>query len=125
MLNIICGATIIGGYNERKRAVPNASTLARPFTTLTPTYHGRKPGMQKQNTTPAPIQKRCAVCAALKCKCAQTLKACADCSTYTPIKALIERPDGREVCPTCQGKIERLAARKQQLDFFGQEILFN
>jgi hypothetical protein len=69
--------------------------------------------------------KLCGVCAALKCKCPQTLKACADCSTYTPIKALIVKPDRREVCPTCQGRIERLAASKQQLDFFGQETLFN
>lgn len=53
----------------------------------------------------------------------QTLKPCADCETYTPIFSLIEKPDGREVCPTCQGKIERLAVSKQQLDFFGQHRL--
>lgn len=64
-------------------------------------------------------------CADPECKCQKTLKACADCSTYTPLARLIEKPDGREVCPTCQGKIERLAASKQQLDFFGQDSLFN
>jgi len=55
----------------------------------------------------------------------QLLKPCADCDTYTPIKSLLEKPDGREVCLTCQGKIERLSESKRQLDFFGQESLFN
>jgi hypothetical protein len=54
----------------------------------------------------------------------EPLKACADCDKYTPINSLIEKPDGREVCPTCQGKIERLAASNRQLEFFGQDSLF-
>lgn len=69
--------------------------------------------------------KLCAGCAAIKCTCPpEPLKACADCDTYTPINSLIKKPDRREVCPTCQGKIERLAANKRQLEFFGQESLF-
>lgn len=69
--------------------------------------------------------KLCRACAAVKCTCLQLLKPCADCDTYTPIKSLLEKPDGREVCLTCQGKIERLSESKRQLDFFGQESLFN
>ena len=55
----------------------------------------------------------------------EALKACADCETYTPIKSLVEKPDGREVCPTCQGKIERIVEGKRQMEFFGQDSLFN
>jgi len=58
-------------------------------------------------------------------ECSEPMQACADCDTYTPVSALIEKPDGRKVCPTCQGKIERIADSKRQLDFFGQDSLFN
>lgn len=69
--------------------------------------------------------KLCGTCAAVKCTCSQLLKPCADCETYTPIKSLIEKPDGREVCPACQKKLERLTESKRQLNFFGQASLFN
>lgn len=68
--------------------------------------------------------KFCGQCFAVKCTCVSTMRACADCETYTPIRALIEKSDGRKICGTCQGKIERRAASKQQLEFFGQDSLF-
>ena len=58
-------------------------------------------------------------------ECSELMQGCADCDMYTPVSTLIEKPDGRKVCRTCQGKIERLSESKRQLDFFGQESLFN
>ncbi len=69
--------------------------------------------------------KLCGICAAVKCNCSQILKGCADCDTYTPAASLIEKSDGREVCPKCQGKIERETQNKQQPGFFDQASLFS
>lgn len=54
----------------------------------------------------------------------EPLQACADCDNYTQQSALIEKPDGRKICSKCQGQIECLTASKRQLDFFGQDSLF-
>ncbi len=66
----------------------------------------------------------CPMCAAVKCSCPKHLHACADCETYTPVSSLTEKPDGRKVCPTCQGRIRRHTEAKRQMNLFGQDSLF-
>ena len=44
--------------------------------------------------------------------------ACADCSSYTPVDSLIEKQDGRKVCPGCQRTIEEKTAERSQLEMF-------
>lgn len=50
-------------------------------------------------------------------------RSCAICTEYTPLDQMIEKPDGRAICPTCSKRIERLARKSAQQSLFGQQSL--
>ena len=49
------------------------------------------------------------------------LRACCDCNNYTPVNQLIDKKDGRKICPGCEDKVKQITAQRSQLEMFGQQ----
>ena len=50
-------------------------------------------------------------------------RGCADCEAYIRATELIEKQDGRLICPRCDNKARNLGAARAQLEMFGQQSL--
>jgi hypothetical protein len=50
-------------------------------------------------------------------------RSCSICFAYAPVVEMIQKTDGRVICEKCDRRIDKLTAKRAQLDLFGQQSL--